>query len=144
MSSTETLDLLNHLHVIHYRSLPMYLSSARPWSAYGQDDSLKTLDRIIADQKAITDRIGGMILDLGGAVDNGHFPMYFTAWHDVSLTYLTKVMIERQQREIVVIEKLVDGLRLVPLAQSLAQESLGEAKAHLDMLLESQQQPAAI
>jgi hypothetical protein len=35
-----------------------------------------------------------------------------------------------------VLEKYADMLRLAPVAHALAQEALGESKAHLDMLAE--------
>ena len=136
MSSIDTNEILNRLLIIHYRSLAMYLSYAPPWHAYGQDEAGKVLDRIVENQKRMVDRLGRMVLDNGGTVSYGEFPMLFTAWHDVSFDFLLKVLIERQQKEVAVIEKYADALRLTPLAHALAQEALGESKAHLDMLLD--------
>jgi hypothetical protein len=136
MSATDTNEILNRLLIIHHRSLAMYLGYAPPWHAYGQLEAAKVLGRIEADNRRMVDRIGRMILDLHGTVSYGEFPMLFTAWHDVSFEFLLKVLIDRQTRQVAVIEKYADALRFTPMAHALALEALGEAKAHLDMLLE--------
>ncbi len=74
MSSPETIDLLNRLHVILYRSLPMYASYARPWTDSTRDDALQVLDRIVAHQKSMCDRICSLIFGFGGEIEYGHFP----------------------------------------------------------------------
>lgn len=134
MSSLDINEILNRLLAIHYRSLPMYLSYAPPWTANGQDEAAKVLGRIVANQQRIVDRLGQMILDIGGTVSYGEFPMRFTAYHDVSFDFLLKILLERQQREVATIEKYVDQLRSAPLIHALGQEALGESQAHLDML----------
>jgi hypothetical protein len=134
MASLETNEILTRLLAIHYRSLPMYLSFAAPWQAYGHVEAGQVVDRIVANQKRMVDRLGQMILDNGGNVSYGEFPMRFTAYHDVSLDFLLKILVERQQREVTVIEKYAELLGASPVAQALAQEALGESKAHLDML----------
>lgn len=134
MTSPSTNEILTRLLAIHYRSLPMYLSYAPPWRAYGQDEAERIMQRIVANQKRIVDRLGQMILDGGGLVSYGEFPMRFTAYHDVSFDFLLKILLERQQREVAVIEKYVGLLGASPMAHALAQETLGESQAHLDML----------
>jgi hypothetical protein len=136
MPSPDTNEILTRLLAIHYRSLPMYLSFAPPWRAYGQEEAGKVMQRIVDNQKRMVDRFGQMILDNGGTVSYGEFPMRFTAYHDVSFDFLLRVLIERQQREVVLIEKYADMLAGSPLAHALAQEALGESKAHLDMLVD--------
>jgi hypothetical protein len=136
MPALDTNEILNRLMAILHRSLPMYLSFAPPWRAYGQDEAERVMQRIAANQKRMVDRLGEMILDNGGMVSYGEFPMRFTAYHDVSFDFLLKILIERQQREVSVIEKYADLLGGSPLAHALAQEALGESKAHLDMLVD--------
>jgi hypothetical protein len=46
------------------------------------------------------------------------------------------VLIDRQQREVLALEKYADLLAGSPMAHALAQEALGESKAHLDMLVD--------
>ena|SRR5436190_15062811 len=136
MPLPDTNEILTRLLAIHYRSLPMYLGFAPPWRAYGQDEAERVMQRIVANQKRMVDRLGQMILDNGGTVSYGEFPMRFTAYHDVSFDFLLKVLIERQQREVALLEKYADLLAGAPLAHALAQETLGESKAHLDMLVD--------
>lgn len=136
MPALDTNEILNRLMAIHHRSLPMYLSFAPPWRAYGQDEAERVMQRIVANQKQMVDRLGEMVLDNGGTVSYGEFPMRFTAYHDVSFAFLLKILVERQQKEVSVIEKYADLLAVSPLAHALAQEALGESQAHLDMLVD--------
>jgi hypothetical protein len=136
MTALDTNEILNRLLAIHHRSLAMYLSYAPPWWAYGQDEAARVLERIVGNQKRMVDRLGQMILDGGATVSYGEFPMLFTAYHDVSFDFLLNLLLERQKKEIAVISRYADQLRMAPLANALAMEALGESKAHLDMLEE--------
>ena len=136
MTSLDTNEILTRLMAIHHRSLPMYLSFAPPWRAYGQEEAERVMQRIVSNQKRMVDRLGEMILDNGGTVSYGEFPMRFTAYHDVSFDHLLKILLERQQKEVSVIERYADMLAGSPMAHALAQEALGESKAHLDMLVD--------
>ncbi len=131
MSPPSTTEILNRLLVLHMRSLPMYLSYAPPYE-------FARLDQIVEDHKRTVDRLGTLILDSGGTIDYGEFPMSFTSLHDLSLSYLIKLLIERQQKQIVVCEKLADQLGMAPYAQAAAREVVGEAKGHLENLQELQ------
>ena len=138
MSPPSTTDILNRLLVLHLRSLPMYLSYAPPYQLARNEQAKSVLDQIVDDQKRTIDRLGTLILDNGGIVDNGEFPMAFTSLHDLSLAYLLKLMIERQQKFVLVSERLADGLSMAPHAQVAAREAVGEAKGHLENLQELQ------
>jgi hypothetical protein len=142
MSTSDTLELLNRLLIVHHRSLAAYLTYAVPWIATGKEDTGALIASIGLQNKQMADRIGGMVLESHGRVEYGHFPMTFTSLHDVSADYLLTLLLPRQQRLIQVIESIVDDLRLAPVAQALAQEALGEAKAHLDQLTEVSKLPA--
>lgn len=135
MSSTNTNDVLNRLYAIHNRSLPKYLSYARPWSI-ANDDAWKTIELIVADQKGMIERIGELIIENQGNVAIGEYPIWFTGLNDLSLDYLITRMIDQQRQDIAGIEACVEQLNLAPMAQSLAKEALGAAKGHLDSLLE--------
>jgi hypothetical protein len=143
MSSSDTIALLNRIHVILYRSLPMYLAWARPWSNGSQDAAHTLLDRIVTGQRQICDRLCTLVLELGGTIEYGHFPMSFTSLHDCSLDYVLRLALARQEKEVALLTRLSDELRLVPVAQALALEALGESKANRDMLRESLALPAS-
>jgi hypothetical protein len=138
MSPPSTTEILNRILVLHMRSLPMYLSYAPPYQLYRNMEAKAVLDQIVEDHKRTVDRLGTLILDSSGTIDYGEFPMSFTSLHDLSLGYLLKLLIDRQQKLIVVCEKLADALDLAPYAQAAAREAVGEAKGHLENLKELQ------
>jgi len=141
MTSTDTNDLLNRILVLHARSLPMYLGYAQPDQLWKNPKAAKVLGSIVDDHKRSVDRLANLILENNGTVDHGEFPMSFTGLHDLSVDYLLKQLIDRQQRFIAVIEKLADTLSLAPYAQAAAREAVGEAKGHLENLQELAGEP---
>jgi hypothetical protein len=138
MSPPSTTEILNRLLVLHMRSLPMYLSYAPPYELARHEKAKAVLDQIVDDHKRTVDRLGTLILETGGTIDYGEFPMSFTSLHDLSLSYLIKLLIERQQKHIVACEKLADQLSMAPYAQAASREVVGEAKGHLENLQELQ------
>jgi len=136
MSPPSTTEILNRLLVLHMRSLPMYLGYAPPYELASHLRAKAVLDQIVEDQKRTVDRLGTLILDSSGTIDYGEFPMSFTALHDLSLDYLLNMLIERQQKFIMVCDKLADSLGMAPYAQAAARETVGEAKGHLENLQE--------
>jgi hypothetical protein len=138
MGPPSTTEILNRLLVLHVRSLPMYLRYAPPYELYASERARDVLGQIADDHQRTVDRLGTLILDGGGTVDYGEFPMSFTSLHDLSLRYLVKLLIERQEKLIVACQKLAEQLNMAPYAQAAARESVGEAKGHLDNLRELQ------
>jgi hypothetical protein len=136
MSPPTTTDVLNRLLVLHMRSLPMYLGYAPPHEIDRHVHAKAVLAQIVEDQKRTVDRLGTLILDSGGTIDYGEFPMSFTSLHDLSLAYLLKLLIERQQKLVSACENLADMLGMAPYAQAAAREAIGEAKGHLENLEE--------
>lgn len=138
MSPPSTTDVLNRLLVLHERSLPMYLSYAPPDRLAANAQAKAVLGQIVEDQKRTIDRLATIVLDGGGLVDSGEFPMSFTSLHDLSLEYLLKLMIERQEKLVSACQNLANLLATAPYAQAAAREALGEAKGHLQNLQELQ------
>ena len=136
MNAVDTNAVLNRLSVIHNRSIPTYLSYAGPWIARRAGNASDTLSAIAADHRRTVDRLGEMIMESGGDVDPGEFPMLYTAWHDVSFDFVLDKMIDKQRQDITAIEECVEQLTLAPLAKSVAEEALGAAKGHLESLEE--------
>ena len=143
MNHIRTTDVLNRLIAIHHRSLPMYLSDARPWTHRGDEDARDVLAQIAADQTAVVDRLGQMILQEGDSVELGEYPMEFTGQHDLSLDYLLDNLVSHQRNDIASIKECVQQLDHDPMAKAIAQETLGEAKGHLESLQELAQEYAA-
>lgn len=138
MNSPNSIDVLNRLVVIHHRSLASYLAYASPaW--HGNDGDAKAeLDRIVADQQELVDRMGKLVVQHNGIVNYGSYPMEFTGYHDLSFGFLLKKLVTEQQIAIESIEGCVSRLDADPAVRSIAQEALGLAKGHLESLGELQ------
>lgn len=129
---------LNRLSVLHNRSLPVYLQYTTPWVESGREDVHELLLQIVADQQAVTDRVGTMILASHEQVDPGEFPIDYTSLHDLSIDYLLGLLVESQRAMVSECEQCVQELAADAMAQAVAQEAVGSAKAHLDSLVELQ------
>ena len=141
--SQHTINVLNHLLAIHNRSLPVYMASAQPWLGRNGTHALAVLEDIANAHLAMVDRVGELIIELEGVVRQGEFPMKFSGWHDLAVEFMIDRCIECQKLDIERIEKCVGWLGDSPRARVLAEEALGEAKAHLEALEELQQPQAA-
>lgn len=127
---------LNRLLAIHYRSLPMYLAEAGMWrSENAYDDELaKALQRLVSDYHGTCSRIAAAILDRGGAVEPSSYSMDFTDTNFLSLDYMLPEMIELHRRDMEDMRRIVLVVGDDADAKALAQEALGAAKAHLEIL----------
>jgi hypothetical protein len=143
MPAPSTIEVLNRLYVLHHRSLARYLHYAPPHELTRHAKAGAVLGDMAADHERTADKVATMILDAGGLVDPGEFPMAFTGLHDLSVEYLVKQLIDRQKKHIAACEKLADLLNLAPYAQAAAREAVGAAKGHLDNLQELAGEPAA-
>jgi hypothetical protein len=136
MSEQMTLDVLNQLLALHSRSLPTYLACARPWFPKPDSEAESVLRHIAEDHKLMIDRIGTIIMDLGGTISASEFPMEFTDMHDLSVDYLVPQIITRLEQDVAWMRQCVPQLNDVPAARAIAEESLGAAQAHRDSLNE--------
>lgn len=127
-------EILNRLLVIHNRSLPTYLKSAVPWWQDHGAHEQAVFAQIVADQQHIVARAGALIAAKHGRVNSGEFPISFAALHDLAGEFLTLRMLDYQRRSVAAIEKITDQLADLPREHALAQQALGMARAHLDML----------
>ena len=132
--SDVTIDALNDLLTLEYRSLPMYLTYASPWRRPEDGRAEATLKHIVTDQQHMAARIVDAIQERNGAIEVGDFPMDFTDMHDLALDFLVKDMIHWQKRDIAQAEAIVAALQGDRAARELAQEVLGAERAHLEAL----------
>ena len=135
MSGTpDVIESLNRLLEIEYRSFPMYLGDAAPWSSEADAKAVEALKHITADQQAMSRRIAELILDLGGRIEPGEYPTQFTDTHFLSIEFLLKELVYYQRQDIADIEQVVAGLAGHREARELAEETLGAERAHLEAL----------
>ena len=130
------IDILNRMLGIHNASLVSYIKYAEPWVAYGQEESMALVKDAIEDQERSVKMLGERILELGGIVQPGAFPLTFTSFHDVSLDYLLNVLLVTQQDDIDVLQQCVNSLEVDTRDRAIAEEILGNAQAHLETFQE--------
>ncbi len=131
-----SVNALNQLLIIHYRSLPMYLVEATPWTHRGDAKATEVLLDIVSDQQRTCQRIADQVNQEGGIVDMGDYPSQFAEMNFLSLDFLLKRVAEYQQRDVDTIRGIVEQLSGNLTAQVLAKESLGAAQGHLKSLEE--------
>ena len=136
MSQPTTIHLLNRLLGIVSRSFLQYLKYSRPYVPSGRREVVEVLAAMVMDQDRMADRISRMITDHRALPRTGGFPMGFTDMHDLEIDFLIRVAMDFQQQDVLSIGQLAQQLQLAPAAKSLAEETLGLAKGHLQTLEE--------
>jgi hypothetical protein len=134
MATATASDTLNQLLAIVVRSFPSYLSYAKPWTASTDGRALAALELIVADQRALAERITSAVLEGGGQPDPSEYPMEFTDTHDLSLDYSLRQAVRYQHADIAAIQHGADAARDAPEARALIDEALSMAKKHLAVL----------
>ena len=136
MSILQEVETLNELLRILCRSLPAYLADAKPWG-HSDDQRLRTaLDQLVADQQRYARRVTEAITERGSRPDPGRFPKGFTAKNDLALEFLRREMIRQQEQDVAAIGRCAARLEGDAPLHSLAEEILGNARGHLDILRE--------
>jgi len=136
MKALEVVPVLTELLRILCRSLPAYLADAKPW-AQSEDRQLgEALDRLVADQQRYARLLSDAITAHGGRPDPGRFAMHWMAKHDLSLGFLVREIIQHQEQDVAAIEQCAAELEELAPLHCLAEEILGNARGHLDILRE--------
>ncbi|MBU4272807.1 MAG: hypothetical protein KKE86_00630 [Planctomycetes bacterium] len=134
MKNHEAISTLNQLLGVLCRSLPAYLSDARPWSRLGSWKTQTSIDRLVADLRMYARRVAEEIDSLGGCPDSCVFPAEFTAKNDLAVQFLLGEIIDYLDRDAASIERIAARLENIPAAHALAEEILGNVKGHVDVL----------
>lgn len=142
MQPDATRNALTRLLVVQYRSLATYLCDASPWTPWGEEHTVDTLQHIASDQRTLCARIADFLVEHHGRVDTGEYPLEFTGLNDCGMDYMLRELIAAQKQTIAVIERCVAELTRNPAALALAEESLGAARGHLESLEELQPKSA--
>jgi hypothetical protein len=136
MKAFEAIPALNRLLALLCRSLPAYLADAKPWARADRRQIHAALDRLVADQRLYAQRVAGAIIERGGRPGPGPFPAEFAAKNDLALEFLLREVIACQERDVPAIERCAVELEGEPALHALAEEILGNAKGHRDVLKE--------
>ena len=136
MKPSEAIQALNRLLRTLCRSLPMYLADAKPW-VRSEDAKLQAaMCHLVSDQQMYAKRLAEAIERRGGRPDPGRFPTEFTAKNDLSLDFLLSELVDYQEQSVFTIQQCAAQLEDSSSLHSLAEEILGNAKGHLDILKE--------
>ncbi len=134
MTQNDVIDVLNRLFQVHYRALAVYVQQTRPWTPPGGEKAVEVLAAVAAEQQRSARRIAEAIQEERGRLDPGQFPVAFTSIHDVSVEFLLQRAAELQGHDVRTIEGCAAELDGVPRLRPLAQETLRQARRHLEML----------
>lgn len=134
MNAFEAIPVLNQLLCLLCRSLPAYLADVKTLGWPEGDAVRVALDRLVADQQMYAQRVSDAIVDCGGRPNPGRFPTGFTAKNDLSLAFLLQEIVDSQREDVASIEQCVDRLESASALHALAEEILGNAKGHLEIL----------
>lgn len=99
-NSEQVLNILNRAFLVKYNSLAYYITQARPYLKPGQEVLLKEVDRIAAEDKALTTDIVRAIEDLSGVVSVEPYNHKIAELNYLSLDYLVKVLLEHLKEEL--------------------------------------------
>jgi bacterioferritin (cytochrome b1) len=138
--ASRDIRLLNRLLAMQYHSFPMYLRDADPWRRAGDERGATVVADIAADHQAMARQIADRILELGGALSPGEFPMEYTDTHFLSLDFLIGELIRYTRDDLAVIEQLAAAVG-DRRGRELAEETLGAERAHLEALEDVVRQP---
>ena len=136
MNAFETIPVLNQLFGLLCHSLPAYLADVKTL-AWSEGERVRVaIGRLVADQQMYAQRVADAITQRGGRPNPGRFPTEFTAKNDLSLAFLLPEIIDSQRQAVAAIEHCVGRLEGESALHALAEEVLGNAKGHLDILVE--------
>lgn len=136
MNSLKAIQVLNRLLGVLCRSLPAYLADAKPWARNSDQNLCAAFDNLLADQRRYACRVDEAIIEHGGRPDPGRFPMNFAAKNDLSLGFLVQEVIAFQEQDIATLERCAAQLEGISSLHALAEEILGNARGHLDIIKE--------
>ncbi len=143
MKSSELVKVLNRLSMIHNRSFPAFLLQSSSWVRGAADKPAEVLKRIAEANQAMVDRLGRDLYEHRAVADQGEFPMYYADWIDLSAAFTVSAAIDELRRDVDDINQCIEALEEEPMMLAVAQEALGEAKGHIDSLVELSEAPAA-
>jgi len=136
MNEIQTIQSLNELLRTLCRSLPAYLVHAKPWTKSGDRRISTALEHLAADQQRYAARVAEALVELGVRPDTGRFTSLYTSKNDLAIEYLLEEILDQQEQDIGVIEQCAAELEGVPSLHVLAEEILGNARGHFDILRE--------
>jgi hypothetical protein len=132
-------EVLNQLLRLLCRGLPAYVVEMNPWMQPEHEPLRKALANLDDDRRLYAKRAAQAIAAHGGYPEPGPFRLEYTGLNDVSMEYLTQELVVSLQVDIEILEAISAQLADIPELYSLAEEIIGNTKAHAEILEKSQQ-----
>lgn len=129
-------QLLNRIAALHHRSLPTYLTYAKPWVPTGREDEAHVIDDIAADHHDLVERVLLVLEKDDRPVHLGDFPMDYTDLNDLSLSFLLNELKIYERKLLATLEEIVPWTDKDGPAYRLANVAIGLAIGHLQNLEE--------
>jgi hypothetical protein len=136
MNATESIPVLNRLLGLLCRSLPTYLADVKTLGHPEGEKTRTALTRLVADQQVYAKRVADAIAQCGGQPNSGRFPTEFAAKNYLSIEFLLREIVACQERDVSAIAQCAGQLEGTSTLHALAEEILGNAKGHLEILQE--------
>ena len=137
-------QLLNRMAALHHRSLPTYLTYARPWVPAGKEEQAFIIDDIAADHHDLVERVLHVLEKDDRPVHLGDFPMDYTDLNDLSLSFILNELKIYERKLLATLEELVEWADKEGPAYRLGNMAIGLAVGHLQNLEELGSQSPSI
>lgn len=127
-------DALASLVAVLETSPAMYVADSGIWS-YPGDESLKlAIADVVADQRGILDRATSLLADREAAALQTGYPLAYSAWHDLDLSFLLHRIIDGMKRQIGQLEAILASATTDQSVSDLAREAIASTRGHVDVL----------
>ena len=138
MTNAQRIDRLNCLLRVLCRSVAQYARDAHPWTPPQRRAVAEAIADLANDQQHYAGKVAAAIQDLDGRPEPDTFPLDFTAINDLSIDYLLRTVLEGHRRDATELERCAAELRGDPTLHELAEEIVGNARGHAEILAKLQ------
>jgi hypothetical protein len=136
MRRLHSVETLNRLFTLQYRSLPQYLMQGSFYFRPGDERIVEAIREVVRRQETACRRIADLILHRRGQLPNSAYPMRYASTHDLDLRFLLNQLIEEQRLVVKEIARLAATLKHDRTANALGQEILDQETDHLQRFAE--------
>ncbi len=134
LESPMVVSVLNRLLQTLCRSLALYAEEIKPWSLAGREPVWTAIGRLAADSRMYSQRVADAIVEHRGQPTPGPYPLEFAAFNDLGLEFFLREIIVHLKRDQTVIGEYAAELTPTPAVRSLAEETYGNLRGHLELL----------
>ncbi len=136
LQTAKSMIVLNRLLALFRYSLASYLPYAHPRTRPGNARLLEAVRRVAADHESHARRVGELILKRHVIIGLGGFPVWFTAYNNVSLDYFARLLVAHQRTIVEELARCTAELNSDREAKRLAEHIVAREREHLQSLTE--------